>query len=176
MKKALVFLFMLAIAKCCFTQTKGQMEKRFDPACVPKDILNKDYTLLVKIHHKKDSWVKKYTETMEKHYAGKFEIVPSDVSTKDAYPDSTKYRYLLLVNYAGSHSAEFSRVKPVTVFNPQGVGTVSTPHYALYIIDRQNNGNGVYTGLESAKVIKIAAFVADKLSGKEGGEEEEDKD
>jgi hypothetical protein len=164
MKKLLFTLLAISLLTAAFSQSKNQMSKRLDESSIPKDVLNKEYTLLVKIPYDSKTWVRKFTKVMEEHYTGKFEIVPYKASVDENYGDAKKYRYILSVsNSLSGH--DFSGVTQKTSFNPTGSGSIKVVRSALYIVDREDGGKTYDSGLAAQDIMKIVAFYADKLSG-----------
>ena len=157
MKQIARLFIPLAILFSSCGPSKSQLTNRFDETAVPKEILNKDYVLLVSIPYNSQKWIDKFTGVMEKHYAGKFEIVPYKKSISADYADAKKYRYILLI----SNSVEARQN-----YTPSGTVThTNIVTSELFITDRADKNKIYKSNLHSANVIDILAFYADKLSG-----------
>lgn len=75
MRKTILFLFASFCLTAAHSQSKSQMSNRVQESSIPKDILDTGYVLLVKLPYDNKTWIKKFTNLMEEHYTGKFEVV-----------------------------------------------------------------------------------------------------
>jgi hypothetical protein len=165
--KGLLFCFLSAfIFTTSFSQSKGQMHRRLNEASLPKDVLNKDYVLLVKIPFDSKHWIEKYTEAMKEHYAGAFEIVPYKVSIDEAYPDTKKYRYILACPHSLSKK-DFTGDDAAVANSTKGLAPTSAWSKDYHMADRQNLSVYWNTNLSAQDEMKLIKYLADRLSGKD---------
>jgi hypothetical protein len=166
MKKILfVSILLFSFSFFCNAQSKGQMERRIKEESIPKDLSK--YTLLVKIPYNTTHWVNKISECMQNHYTvGSFEVIPYKTSIAEfPYNDASKYRYVLLIgNSLNKFEAVGFNNQPIR--DSRGMTSPALILSALYMLDR-TTGEVAYSGLDAQDLMKILAFYAEKLAGKD---------
>lgn len=171
MKKILLPLVLVLAFTSNFAQSKKQMDNRIDEASIPKDVLNKEYVLLVKIPFDTKTWIEKFTKVMEEHYTGKFEVVPYKKYIDENYADVKKYKYILAVAHSLSKK-DFTGANAEIANEPKGIAPTSAWSKDLHMVNRQKLAEFWNTNLYSQSDLKVVAYFADRLSGKEGKEED----
>jgi hypothetical protein len=166
MKKILLCLALMAGAGAANAQSKGQMSRRIDSTSIPADVLSKQYTLLVHCPNSQKSWLKDYNKVMQEHYSGSFEVIPWNTNIAAAYSDSSKYRYVLVMDQYRTNSSYTSSFAK-DAFNPSGQVKSYLSHRHIYLYDRKT-GKRADSGLEAQNDLKILAYYADRMSGKTG--------
>ena len=164
MKKIILALFVLGSYNVCISQSTKQMEERLETAAIPKDILNKEYVLLVKIPFSTKTWVTKFTKVMEENYSGSFEIVPFDTKIDETYPDVKKYKYIVAISH-GLSKKDYSPAN-YELLKEEREGPLLGWSKYMFLVNRQKLLSYEDTGLNSQDDQKILGFYVGKLSGK----------
>ena len=164
MKKTILVLLVLGSYNVCSSQSTKQMEERLETAALPKDILNKEYVLLVKIPFSTKTWVTKFTKVMEENYSGSFEIVPFDTKIDETYPDVKKYKYTIAISH-GFSKKDYNPSNYELVKDEREGPLLGWSKY-MFLVNRQKLLSYEDTGLHSQDDQKILSFYAGKLSGK----------
>ena len=169
MSKFIFTLIAIFTLNTSFAQSKGQMDNRIDESSLPKDILNKDLILIVKIPFDTKTWEEKYTKVMEEHYAGKFIVVPYKTHIDENYPDTKIYKYILAVPHA-LNKKDFTGANAEIANETKGLVPTSAWSKDFHIVSRKNSSDFWNTNLSGQNDLKVLGYLADRLSGKEGGE------
>lgn len=170
MRTLFLSLCCIAFVNTALCQSNGQMQRRINEEALPKDILNKKYTVLVKIAFDNKKLVEKFTKAMEENYTGKFEVVPYDSKVDENYPDTSKYRYIIAAPHSLSKK-DFTGPTAEAANKTKGIALTSAWSDDYHIVDRQNPENFWNTKLSGADDAKVLRYLAARLSGKDPADE-----
>ncbi|MGG9961184.1 hypothetical protein [Ferruginibacter sp. SUN106] len=170
MKTLFLSVLSFAFVTLSFSQSAGQMKKRLNEEAIPKDILKKQYTLLVKLAFDNKKLVEKFTKAMEENYTGKFEIVPYDTKIDENYADTSKYRYILAAPHSLSKK-DFTGANAAIANDTKGIAPTSAWSKDFHIVDRKNLSDFWNTNLSGQDEVKILKYLAARLCGKDPAED-----
>ena len=170
MKKLFLPFLLVFLSSITFAQSNRQMQNRFNEESVPKDILKKEYVLLVKIAFDNKKLLEKFSKAMEENYTGKFEMVPYDTKIDENYPDISKYRFIVAA--PNSLSKKDFAGKNAEVANiPKGIALTSAWSKDFHIVDRNDLSVFWNTNLSGQDGAKVLRYLAARLCGKDPAED-----
>ncbi|RYE31723.1 MAG: protein phosphatase 2C family protein, partial [Sphingobacteriales bacterium] len=154
MKSLILTVLSLAFVSASFAQSPRQMQNRLNEEALHKDILKKQYTLLVKLAFDNKKLVENFRKAMEENYTGKFEIVPYDVKIDDNYADTAKYRFIVASPGALSKK-DFTGANAVIANDYKGIAPTSAWSKDFHVVDRTNLSEFWDTNLSGVDHAKI---------------------
>lgn len=170
MKLFILTVLSFTLMATSFSQSAKQMQKRFNEDALSKDILKKEYTLLVKLAFDNKKLVEKFSKAMEENYKGKFEILPYNTKVDENYPDISKYRFILAAPHSLSKK-DFIGANAEIANDQKGIAPTSAYSKDFHIVDRKDLSNFQNTNLSGQDEAKVLAYLAARLSGTDPAED-----
>lgn len=148
-------IFLLLMITGCATSNLYKIDaEEVAKTLLPKDLRKSNRILLLKVPSEEKKDIDNLNKFMTAYYSGKFEIVNVSRSIDKYYPDTSVYKYVLVI--AGAiKEYDFQGISNKEIFFDKTDGSFSRSGSSLYIFDRSSNHDLYETG-EKAITIPVS--------------------